>query len=49
VKEIQRYITADSLDYLSLEGLKKCLKGEEENFCYACFTGDYPVSFQMEL
>jgi amidophosphoribosyltransferase len=49
VKEIQRYITADSLDYLSLEGLKKCLKGEEENFCYACFTGEYPVSFQMEL
>jgi amidophosphoribosyltransferase len=49
VKEIQKYITADSLCYLSLEGLKKCVKGEDENFCYACFTGDYPLSFQMEL
>jgi amidophosphoribosyltransferase len=49
VKEIQKYITADSLCYLSLEGLKKCVKGEEENFCYTCFTGNYPVSFQMDL
>jgi len=49
VKEIEKYITADSLCYLSIEGLKKCVKGEEEKFCYACFTGDYPFSFQMGL
>ena len=49
VKEIQRYINASSLHYLSLEGLKKCVKGEAEEFCYACFTGDYPIPFQMEL
>jgi amidophosphoribosyltransferase len=48
VREIQRFINATSLYYLSLEGLKKCVKGEEENFCYACFTGDYPIPFQME-
>jgi amidophosphoribosyltransferase len=48
VKEIQRYITAKSLSYLSLEGLKKCVEGEAENFCYACFTGDYPLSLQMD-
>ncbi len=42
VKEIQKFIHASSLNYLSLEGLKKCVRGEEENFCYACFTGDYP-------
>jgi amidophosphoribosyltransferase len=47
VKEIQKYITANSLCYLSLEGLKKCVHGEEEEFCYACFTGDYPVPFPM--
>jgi amidophosphoribosyltransferase len=47
VKEIQRFITASSLSYLSLEGLKACVKGEEENFCYACFTGDYPIRCQM--
>ena len=49
VKEIQKFINATSLNYLSLEGLKKCVKGEEENFCYACFTGDYPYPFQMDL
>jgi len=42
VKEIQKFIYATSLNYLSIEGLKKCVRGEEENFCYACFTGDYP-------
>ena len=48
VKEIQKYINANSLNYLSLEGLKRCAKDEAENFCYACFTGDYPFSFSME-
>ena len=48
VREIQKFIHATSLNYLSIEGLKKCVKGEEENFCYACFTGDYPYPFQME-
>jgi amidophosphoribosyltransferase len=49
VSEIQKFIHATSLSYLSLEGLKKCVRGEEENFCYACFSGDYPYPFQMEL
>ena len=48
VKEIQKYINANSLNYLSLEGLKKCVEGEAENFCYACFTGDYPIPLPME-
>ena len=48
VKEIQKYINARSLNYLSLEGLKKCVKGEAEKFCYACFSGDYPVRFPTE-
>ncbi len=48
VKEIQKFIHASSLSYLSLEGLRKCVKGEEENFCYACFTGDYPYRFPVE-
>jgi amidophosphoribosyltransferase len=48
VKEIQKFINATSLNYLSLDGLKRCAKSEEENFCYACFTGDYPISCPME-
>jgi amidophosphoribosyltransferase len=47
VKEIQKYINATSLNYLSLEGLKKCVKGEAEQFCYSCFTGDYPLQISM--
>jgi amidophosphoribosyltransferase len=49
IKEIQRYINATSLNYLSLEGLKKCVEGETEQFCYACFTGDYPIRMPMNL
>lgn len=49
VKEIQKFINASSLHYLSLEGLKKCVKDDSEQFCYACFTGDYPIPFQMDL
>jgi amidophosphoribosyltransferase len=48
LKEIQKYITANSLSYLSLEGLKKCVQGEAEDFCYACFTGDYPLPFPTD-
>jgi amidophosphoribosyltransferase len=45
VKETQKYITANSLHYLSLEGLRSCVKTDADHFCYACFTGDYPVPF----
>jgi amidophosphoribosyltransferase len=45
VRETQKYITANSLHYLSLEGLRSCVKSDAEHFCYACFTGDYPVPF----
>ena len=45
VKETQKYLTANSLSYLSIDGLRKCVKKEAENFCYACFTGDYSIPF----
>ena len=49
IRETQKYVTATSLHYLSLEGLRKCLKAQAEQFCYACFTGDYPIPFRMDL
>jgi amidophosphoribosyltransferase len=49
IKEIQKFINASSLHYLTLEGLKKCMREDAERFCYACFTGDYPLPFQMDL
>ncbi len=44
VDEIRDYIGADSLAYLSLEGLRKaCGEGEHTSYCSACYTGNYPT------
>lgn len=46
IDEIREYIGADSLAYLSLEGLKKaCADGEKTTYCSACYTGQYPTSW----
>jgi amidophosphoribosyltransferase len=46
IEEIRRYIEADSLAYLSLEGLQKaCEGGEGNHFCVACYTGEYPTQW----
>lgn len=48
VDEIRdNFVLADSLNYLSLEGLKKSLEEKglsPDDFCFGCFTGEYPVS-----
>ena len=44
VEEIARFIEADSLGYLSLEGLlKSCGDAMGERHCTACYTGSYPI------
>ena len=45
IEEINRYITSDTLGYLSVEGLRQCVGDDDNNFCYACFTGGYPIKF----
>lgn len=45
--EIKKYVTADSLAYLRLDGLKKIVPNSH-NFCTACFDCDYPISFPGE-
>ena len=47
VDEIRKYIRADSLGYLSTEGLLKGVKSGKD-FCTACFDGKYPVEFSGE-
>jgi amidophosphoribosyltransferase len=49
VEEINRYISSDTLGYLSLEGLKRCVGDDNSNFCYACFTGGYPIKFPSRM
>ncbi|HEU5400295.1 MAG TPA: amidophosphoribosyltransferase, partial [Terriglobales bacterium] len=47
VPEIREYIGADSLAYLSLEGLRKACgeEGNETRFCSSCYTGHYPTNW----
>jgi amidophosphoribosyltransferase len=47
VEEIRKYITADSLAYLSLGGLKKIIP-DPHHYCTACFDNHYPISFPGE-
>lgn len=44
VEEIGRWIGADSLVYLSLDGMRSAASGEAESYCTACWTGEYRES-----
>lgn len=48
VDEITRYVTADTLGYLSLEGLEAAV-GDQGTFCNACFSGKYLIDFARRL
>jgi len=43
VEEIRRFVEADSLSYLSLRGLREAVSDDRHEFCYACYTGNYPT------
>jgi len=43
VEEIRRFVEADSLSYLSLRGLREAVNDDRHEFCYACYTGNYPT------
>jgi amidophosphoribosyltransferase len=60
VEEINRYLGSDTLQYLSIDGMKRAIGDKETSFdysfCDACFSGNYPLNFprgmeleQMEL
>jgi amidophosphoribosyltransferase len=43
VEEIRRFVEADSLAYLSLPSLRQAVADDRQEYCYACYTGDYPT------
>jgi amidophosphoribosyltransferase len=46
IEEIRRFIEADSLAYLSLDGLlRSCQDQEKIGYCTACYTGNYPTQW----
>jgi amidophosphoribosyltransferase len=50
VEEIRKFLGADSLGYLSLEGLRQAVGDTEGNFCLSCYTGSYPTELvQLEV
>jgi amidophosphoribosyltransferase len=49
VEEIGKHIGADSIGYLSLEGLLEAINSPGGGFCTGCLTGHYPIPVQLEL
>ncbi|CAB4820413.1 MAG: amidophosphoribosyltransferase [Actinobacteria bacterium] len=49
VEEIRRSIGADSLGYVSLEGLIESTQIEDKKLCSACFTGVYPIRIPADM
>ncbi|MFC2069589.1 amidophosphoribosyltransferase [Chloroflexota bacterium] len=49
ISEICDFIGADSLGYLSIEGLIKAVGLPKDLFCTACFTGEYPIPVQIQM
>jgi len=48
LEEIRRYLDADSVAYLSLEGLTGAVDGGQASYCTSCYTGEYPVAFPRD-
>ena len=53
IEQTRQYVTADSLGYLSLEGMLATAPDASQQYCNACFTDNYPISLtkaeQMQL
>jgi amidophosphoribosyltransferase len=43
IEEIRRFVEADTLAYLSMEGLHEAVDDTQGHYCYACYTGAYPT------
>jgi amidophosphoribosyltransferase len=47
IDEVRKYVEADSLAYLSLDGLRAAV-GAQGSYCTSCYTGVYPVAFPRD-
>ena len=48
IEEIRKYLDADSVAYLSLDGLTDAVRGGKSKYCTSCYTGVYPVAFPRD-
>ena len=49
LEQIREYLNADSLSYLSPDGMVKATGLPRESFCMACYDGNYPVPYDPEV
>jgi len=49
LEEIRQWLDADSLGYVSLEGLRLAVGDGSGRYCLACYTGNYPTKVQEPL
>ena len=48
LEEITKYLDADSVGYLSLDGLMTAVGSQRNSYCSSCYTGVYPVPFPQD-
>jgi amidophosphoribosyltransferase len=48
LEEIREFLEADSVAYLSLEGMLSAVQTEKSSYCTSCYTGVYPVEFPRD-
>jgi len=48
LEEIREFLEADSVAYMSLEGLLSTVGSERKSYCSSCYTGHYPVEFPRD-
>lgn len=49
VSQIRNFVGADSLGYLSHDGLIKAVRKSRNDLCMGCFTGEHPIPVQLEM
>jgi amidophosphoribosyltransferase len=48
-EQMRQFLGADSLGFLSIQGLMKAVNVPRSKFCMACFTGDYPIRVPRDM
>jgi amidophosphoribosyltransferase len=48
LEEIREFLEADSVAYLSLDGMLSAVQSERSSYCTSCYTGVYPVEFPRD-
>jgi amidophosphoribosyltransferase len=48
LEEIRDFLNLDSLGYLSMDGLLSCVSKGPENYCTACWSGNYPITEDLD-